>query len=80
MTFIWEDFEKQSEKKRKGISKTKGFKYPPILPIVYYEGTGDWTAATNLHERVFLSDMLGEYMPDYRCIIMQLNKYTNLRD
>ena len=44
MTFIWEDFAKQAEKKNKGITKTKVFRYQPILPIVYYEGTGEWTA------------------------------------
>ncbi|MDD6811021.1 MAG: Rpn family recombination-promoting nuclease/putative transposase [Lachnospiraceae bacterium] len=39
MVYIWEDYEKEMEKTHKGISKTKDFRYPPILPIVYYEGT-----------------------------------------
>ncbi len=77
MVFIWEDYEKEQEKKKEGISRTKGFCYPPVLPIVYYEGTGKWTAASKLHERVYLSDMLGEYIPDYRCLIVQLNRYSN---
>ncbi len=77
MVFIWEDYEKRQERKRKGISRTKGFRYPPVLPIVYYEGTGRWTAALRLHERVYLSDMLGEYIPDYRCLMVQLNRYSN---
>lgn len=45
MVYIWEDYEKEMERQKRGISKTKGFKYPPILPIVYYEGTGKWTVA-----------------------------------
>ena len=77
MAFIWEDYEKEQNREHKGISRTKDFKYPPILPVVYYEGKDNWTAATRLHDRVFLSDVLGEYIPDYRCIMMQLNKYTN---
>lgn len=48
MVYIWEDYEKEMERQKRGISKTKGFKYPPILPIVYYEGTGKWTVARNL--------------------------------
>ena len=36
MVYIWEDYEKEAEKQHKGITKTKDFKYPPILPIVYY--------------------------------------------
>ena len=77
MAFIWEDYEKEQNRKYKGISKTKNFKYPPILPIVYYEGEGNWTAVTRLHDRVYLSDELGEFIPDYRCIMVQLNEYTN---
>ena len=48
MTLIWEDFEKEQEKIHKGISKTKKFKYPPVLPIVYYEGRDKWTASLEL--------------------------------
>ena len=77
VVFIWEDYEKEQERKQEGVSKTKGFRYPPVLPIVYYEGTGRWTAALRLHERVYLSDMLGEYIPDYRCLMVQLNRYSN---
>lgn len=38
MKFIWEDYEKEMEQKQEGISKRKNFKYPPILPIVFYDG------------------------------------------
>ena len=47
------------------------------MPIVFYDGPGDWTAATNLHEKVLLSYVLGEFIPDYRCILIQLNGYSN---
>ena len=77
MTFIWEDYEKEMEKKQSGISKTKDFHYPPILPIVFYDGKADWTAATRLHERILLSDVLGKYIPDYQCILMQLKDYSS---
>ena len=77
MVFIWEDYEKEMEKRQSGISKTKDFRYPPILPIVFYDGIENWTAAMRLHERVLFSDVLGEYIPDYRCILMQLKEYSN---
>ncbi len=41
MVYIWEDYEKEIERAHKGITKTRDFKYPPILPIVYYEGSGE---------------------------------------
>ena len=77
MVFIWEDYEKEQERQHTGISRTKEFKYPPILPVVFYDGTEDWTAAVSLHERVLLSDIFKEYIPDYRCILMQLKDYSN---
>ena len=77
MVFIWEDYEKEMEKRQSGISKTKDFRYPPILPIVFYDGIENWTATVRLHERVLFSDVLGEYIPNYRCILMQLKEYSN---
>ena len=44
MIHIWEDYEKEMEKSHSGISNMKDFRYPPILPIVYYEGKAMWTA------------------------------------
>jgi len=60
IAFVLDDYEKEvnkleSEKRstegqnHKGkITQTKEFKYPPILPIVFYDGEDEWTAATNL--------------------------------
>ncbi len=77
MVFIWEDYEREMEKIHPGISRAKEFRYPPVLPIVFYDGISEWTAALKLHDRVFYSDILGEYIPDYRCILVQLNDYTD---
>lgn len=77
ITFIWEDYEKEQEMKYPGISKTEGFCYPPILPILFYDGVENWTAATSLHERVLFSDVLGKYIPDYQCILIQLKEYSS---
>lgn len=75
MVYIWEDYEHQEEKLKKGISKTKGFKYPPILPIVYYEGIEDWTASVHLSDRIALKDVFSEFIPDFRYYLVSLNKY-----
>jgi len=52
-------------------------KYPPILPIVFYDGVDKWTAATKLHDRIFFSDVLGRFIPEYQCILVQLKDYSN---
>ena len=77
MVFIWEDYEKEMEKQHKGISKTKDFKYPPILPIVFYDGVENWTASNKLHDRILFSDVFGQYIPDYQCMLVKLLDYSN---
>lgn len=77
IVMILTDYENEQEKLHKGITKTKNFKYPPILPIVYYEGTGNWTAVKNFHERVHLSDILGKYIPNFEYLVVPLVSYTN---
>jgi len=75
--YIWEDYEKEMEKKHKGISRHKDFRYPPILPIVYYEGTAEWSAPRNLKSRVNRSEVFGEYIPDFQYYLVPIQKYSN---
>ena len=55
-----------------GISKLKGFKYPPVFPIVHYNGESSWSAEkiADLFEEDFdyiqkISEAAIEYAPDY---------------
>lgn len=76
IVFIWTDYATQQEKLHKGITKSKAFLYPPILPIVYYEGTSTWSAPLNFKDRVFLSDVFGDYIPSFHYLVVPLNKYS----
>ena len=76
IVFIWTDYAAQQEKLHKGITKSKAFLYPPILPIVYYEGTSTWSAPLNFKNRVFLSDAFGDYIPSFNYLVVPLNKYS----
>ena len=90
MCYIWEDYEKEMLKKKDRdrdkdtdteqdtlTSVHKDFKYPPIIPIVYYEGCGTWTAAMNLKDRISLSDVFEAYIPDFTYELIQLQSYSN---
>ena len=77
MIYIWEDYEKEMEKQHKGISRQMNFKYPPILPIVYYEGRKEWTAPMDFKSRVNKSDIFGEYIPDFKYYLVPIQKYSN---
>lgn len=77
MVHIWEDYEKEMEKAHPGISKRKEFQYPPVLPIVYYEGTDRWTASTDLADKIFCGGLLGKYLPHFRYQLVTLHDYSN---
>ncbi len=58
-------------------STHKEFKYPPILPIVYFEGTGTWTAVMNLKDRIYLADVFDKYIPDFTYEVIRPHDYTD---
>ena len=76
IVFIWTDYAAQQEKLHKGITKSKAFLYPPILPVVYYEGTSTWSAPLNFKDRVCLNNVLGDYIPSFNYLVVPLNKYS----
>ena len=57
MACIWQEYAKEQERKNPGCSRKKDFRYPPILPVVYYEGKPKWTAAIHLKDRVMLNEI-----------------------
>lgn len=77
IVMVLTDYEAEQERLQNGITKTKDFKYPPVIPIIYYEGAPNWTAVRNFKDRVYLSDILGEYIPSFEYIVVPLNKYSD---
>ena len=77
MIYIWEAYEKEAEKMQKGITKLADFKYPPILPIVYYEGSDNWTVPVNFRDRVMEGESFGKYVPEFEYYLVPLRKYSN---
>ena len=79
MVCIWEEYEKEAEKKHKGISKTKKFRYPMILPIVFYDGVKTWSASLSMRERIDQNSGLLEYIPDFKCLLISPRDYSNVQ-
>lgn len=77
IVMVLTDYENEQERLHKGITKTKDFKYPPVIPIIYYEGTDPWTATRSFKERVHLSDVLGDYIPDFKYLVVPIQEYSN---
>lgn len=74
---IWEDYEKDMNKLYPDISSQKDFRYPPILPIVYYEGLTKWTASFDLADRILCGVLLGKYLPHFQYQLVMLHDYSN---
>ena len=77
MVYIWDAYEKEAEQREKGISKRAGFKYPVVLPIVYYEGAENWTVPADFKSRLQQGEAFGKYVPDFGYYLVPLKDYTN---
>ncbi|MCM1099749.1 MAG: Rpn family recombination-promoting nuclease/putative transposase [Ruminococcus flavefaciens] len=77
MFLIWDAYEKEAEKLQKGISRRKEFRYPPILPILYYEGSAEWNVPRDFISRVTNGQAFQEYLPNFRYYLVPLKDYTN---
>ena len=77
MVMIWVEYAKEMKSRNAGNNKSKAFRYPPILPIVYYEGAEQWSAGLHLQDRVFMNEIFGEYIPDFSYRLIRIHDYSN---
>ena len=77
MCVIWQEYKATQNKIREGSSRRKNFRYPLIIPIVYYEGKRKWTADLNLKDRIEFSEEMEKYIPDFTYQVVSVGQYTN---
>lgn len=77
MVCIWNDYEKEMNRQKEGISRNKSFRYPPILPIVYYEGAAKWTADLHLKDRIMMNEFFENLIPDFTYRLIRVHDYSN---
>ena len=61
MTKLWRVYIDENAKE----SKNKPFKLPPIFPIVFYDGTGSWTAEIEFKNKVKYYDSFKNHIPNF---------------
>ena len=76
ITLVLTDYEKEANKKNKDASRAKGFKFPPVLPIIFYDGEGKWTAEMNFIDKVELNDVFCKYIPKFEYELVSLGDYS----
>ncbi len=74
MVCIWYDWMKMEGNAAE--HKKKEFRYPPVIPIVYYEGTREWTVGMRLKDRILFGDLFKEYIPDFTYRVVENRRYT----
>lgn len=77
MCVIWQEYKATQNKIQEGSSRRKNFRYPLIIPIVYYEGKRKWTADLNLKDRIEFSEEMEKYIPDFTYQVVSVRQYTN---
>jgi hypothetical protein len=81
MTEIWYNYEEEEDARAgetgggKRPSRAKGFKYPPIVAVVLFDGSGAWNAETNFMKKVWKSDEFAPYIPSFEYIVVDINRY-----
>jgi len=77
MVCIWTEYRREMEKIQKGCTGQKGFRYPVIVPIVYYEGKEEWTADRHLCGRIRDSSGFSGWIPDFRYEVVRIHDYSD---
>jgi hypothetical protein len=60
---VLDRYEKDAEAERPGITMTRDFLFPPVLPIIFYDGSETWTAERNFRDRTALKEAFSSYIP-----------------
>jgi hypothetical protein len=68
-------YEEEVSQQDPGRIYRKDFKYPPILPIVFYDGPEPWTADRNFLDRIHLSEVFKKYIPAFEYELVDLRRY-----
>jgi hypothetical protein len=84
IALILDTYEKEVIKKHKEENGSTGsnpvmlkdFKYPPVLPIIFYDGSTKWTAETNFLYKTEMHDIFQRYIPKFEYELVDLNKYS----
>jgi hypothetical protein len=76
ISLVLDKYEKEVQKEYTDIIFTKGFRYPLVLPIVFYDGEEPWTAARNLAARTEMGDLFHKYIPTFEYILVSLKDHS----
>jgi hypothetical protein len=76
IALVLNDYEKEQNEKDPGCIFRRDFRYPPVLPVVFYDGQEAWTAERNFLYRTALNDVFEKYIPRFEYELVDLHRYS----
>ncbi|MDR1175142.1 MAG: Rpn family recombination-promoting nuclease/putative transposase [Treponema sp.] len=76
IALVLNDYEKEQNEKDPGCIFRRDFRYPPVLPVVFYDGPEAWTAERNFLYRTALNDVFEKYIPRFEYELVDLRRYS----
>jgi len=78
IALILDGYEKEviRDESQKMKPTRKDFKYPPILPIVFYDGKKNWTAETNFLYKTEMHEIFEKYIPKFEYELVNLKEHS----
>lgn len=73
MVEIWRDILKNTKQEE---SWQKEFRLPVIVPIVLYNGVGNWTAKISYKETLSAYELFKDYVLDFKYILIDVNRFN----
>ena len=55
----------------------KGFRLPPVVPCVLYNGESAWTAASRFREYLDGFETFGDHIIDFKYVLLNVNNFTD---
>ena len=55
-------------------SSRKSFRYPPVIPVVFYTGRGRWTVERDIREKFLQIGGYEGYLPSLRYMVIELSR------
>jgi predicted transposase/invertase (TIGR01784 family) len=76
ITLVLDKYEKEVTRKHPDLISGRDFRYPPVLPIIFYDGASPWTAERNFAFRTAMRDAFAAYIPSFEYELVDLNTYS----
>ena len=55
----------------------KNFKFPAVFPVVFFNGSGEWTVPQNLKEMFFGYERFGDYLINFNYALVDVKNYDD---